>query len=152
MQTLNLIFSALLFVSTALSSGAQSLDIFPDYIPAPDANYKECAAILFDGKMLVDDYSPQGKCKVSAGTKGKLTVSEVQLGCQSAKPLKGVGFRVAIKNDRTNTLWMYSPKVLFEVNIQEVLKKCEQGDSILIMTEDQKYSLPHHVIEVDWGC
>ncbi|KAA3634904.1 MAG: hypothetical protein DWQ02_10625, partial [Bacteroidetes bacterium] len=82
----------------------------------------------------------------------KLTVSKVNLGCQSTKAGKGIGFRVAIKNDRTNTLWMYSPKVLFEVNLQEVLKKCEEGDSILIMTVDQKYSLSHHVIEVEWGC
>lgn len=152
MQAVNLIFSAFLFVTTAISSGAQSLDIFPDYIPAPDANYKECAAILFNGKMLVDEYSPNGKCILSNGTAGKLSVSSVILNDKGATPGEKIGFRVAIKNDRTNTLWMFSNDVHYELNIQSVMKKLEEGDSILIMTVDQKFSLPHHEIIVGGGC
>lgn len=152
MQAVNLIFSAFLFVTSAISSGAQSLDLFPDYLPAPEGNYRECAAILFDGEMLVDKYTPEGKCILNAGNQGKLSVSTVNLSDGKAAPKKAIGFRIAIKNDRTNTLWMYSKETLYEVNVHEVLKKCEEGDRLFIMTVDQKYSLTHHEIEISWGC
>ena len=47
---------------------------------------------------------------------------------------------------------MYSEKALLEVQLEDVLKKCERGDRIIFMTVDQKYSLPHHEIELNLGC
>lgn len=152
MQTANFFFSTLLFICISLSSGAQSLGLLPflDMRPAP--NYNDCAAIFFNGKMLADEYSPEGKCKLGEGMKGTLTVGTVQLSDGDYIPVKNIAFKAAVRNSRTNTLWMYSEETLQEVQLEDILKKCESGDRIIIMTVDQRYSLPHHEIEVAWGC
>jgi hypothetical protein len=156
MQLLNLIFATMLFVSASVSSGAQSQSsnifsplIFTTHTPAETFN--DCAAILYNDRVLVDSYSPEGKCKLEMGMKGLISVAAVHLtGCQQVG--QKIDFRVAIKNDRTNTLWMYSEETFSELLLEDVLKKCERGDRIIIMTVDQKYSLPHHEIELVWGC
>ena len=150
MQVLNYVITTLLFISISLPNGAQSFDFLSS--PPSYSNYKECAAILYNGKALVEDYSPRGKCKLEEGMKGKLSVSTVELTANRTTPVKKIGFKVAIKNDRTNTLWMYSEKELMEVQLEDILKKCEKGDRIIFMTVDQKISLPHHEIEILSGC
>ena len=154
MRTANLFFATLFLVSISLSSRAQAVDFFSTvfYAPFAIANYSDCAAILYKGNLLVNEYSPEGKCKVEMGMEGTLTVATVQLSGAGGTPVKTIGFKVAIKNDRTNTLWMYSEKTLREVPLEDILKKCEKGDRIIFMTVDQRYSLPHHEIELIWGC
>ena len=153
MQPAKLFFSTLLFISISLSSGTQSsMDVFFSALPYP--NYKECAAILYKGKLLVDEYSPKGKCKLEQGMKGTLSVATITSSDSDNTPVpaKNIAFRVAIKNGRTNTIWMYSEKNLLEVQLEDILKKCEKGDRIIFMTVDQQYSLPHHEIELNSGC
>ncbi|MCO6477682.1 MAG: hypothetical protein J5I94_13710 [Phaeodactylibacter sp.] len=152
MQTANLFFSTLLFICISLSSGAQSLGLFPFLDIRPATNYHDCAAIFFEGEMLADEYSPEGKCKLEAGRKGTLTVATVNLSGSAVVPVENIAFKVAIKNNRTNTIWMYSEKASQEVQLEDILKKCEPGDRIIIMTVDQRYSLPHHEVEVAGGC
>ena len=84
--------------------------------------------------------------------KGAISVATVSLSEDGGTPVKNISFRVAIKNERTNTMYMYSEKTFQEVQLEDILKSCEIGDKIIIMTVDQKYSLPHHVIDVKWGC
>jgi len=157
MQAINLFFSTLLFISVSLSSGAQSaglfsFNLFSSTLCEVNHNYNDCAAILYKGKLLVDEYSPRGVCKLEQGMTGTLTVATVTLSDDGGAPVKNIGFKVAIKNDRTNTLWMYADKTLQEVQVEDILKKCEKGDRIIFMTVDQKFSLPHHEIDVSWGC
>lgn len=115
-------------------------------------NYKDCAAILYKGNVLVNEYSPRGFCKLETGMTGPLTVASVALDEEGATPGKNISFRVAIKNERTNTMWMFSDQVYEEVQLEDILRKIEKDDKIIIMTVDRKYSLPHHEIKVVWGC
>lgn len=155
MQKVKLIFAALLLMSITLSSAAQSMEVFnpllfPPFIPPP--KYTDCAAILFNGKVLVNDYSPEGICKLEDIRHGTISVATVDLSDDSKTPIKNIGFKVAIQNHRTNTLSMYSDETFQEVRLEHIIEKCEMGDHIIIMTVDQKYSLPHHEIEIRWGC
>ncbi len=150
MQVITLFFSTLVFITISLSSSAQSMDLFPAPVVSP--YYNNCAAILFKGKMLVNEYTPKGRCNLERGMKGKLTVAAVNLTDEGATPIKNIGFKVAIRNQRTNTLWMYSDEAVEAVQLEEVLEKCEKGDRIIIMTVDRNYSLPHHEISLDGGC
>ncbi len=115
-------------------------------------NYNDCAAIFYKGKMLVNEYSPKGKCKLETGMEGKLTVSAVSLSDKGAIPTTKIGFQVAIQNNRTNTLRLISQDELFEVELKTILEQCEKGDELIFLTTDKKYSLPHHRVAVIDGC
>ncbi len=130
------------------SSAVSGQSVKQDNIKAKEKNYSDCAAILYNGKMLVDEYSPRGICKLEAGMEGKLTVATVMLNEEGGVPIQNLGFKVAIKNDRTNTIWMFSEDTRYEVELKEILKKCEKDDKIILITVDQKYSLTHHEIVV----
>ena len=129
--------------SSAQSDGNNSGDIQP---------YNECAAIFFKGKMLVDEYSPKGKCKLEQGMEGKLTVAAVNLSGNTGVPTKSIQFKVAIRNEQTNTLWMYSERSLESVNLKDILKHCEKGDKIVFLTVDKQYALGHNEVDLVWGC
>ncbi|MEO1263710.1 MAG: hypothetical protein AAFZ15_33175 [Bacteroidota bacterium] len=124
----------------------------PACLSAEKQPYSDCTAIFLNQEMLVDDYSPKGKCKISQNATGTLFVSTTQLSLDFANPLKSIEFRVAIVNNQTNTIWQYSDKTYKKVDLEKILEKCEVGDDILIMTVDQTYSLPHNKIEIEWGC
>lgn len=115
-------------------------------------DYSECAAIFFNDKMLVDNYSPKGSCQLEMGMRGKLSVSTIELSNTSHSVIQPIYFRVAIKNEATNTMWMYSAEMFKEVLLEDVLKECQPDDKIIIMTEDKRFSLPHHEINLVWGC
>ena len=146
---MNLFCSTLFFLLCFGAANAQFLD--PDYATKM-YNYKDCAAIIYRGNLLVNEYSPKGICKLEGGMEGTLSVAAVKMSEAGASPTKKIGFKVAIKNARTNTLWMFSEETLQEVLIEDLLEKCEPEDRIIIMTVDQQYSLPHHEIEVRMGC
>ena len=164
MKTRNLTLSAFLICLVILSIKAQLPSQFypgakldggklPRTNAMQENNYHDCTAILLNGKILVNEYSPRGFCKLEPKAKGTISVATVSLDDDGARPTnKKIGFRVAIRNERTNTLWMYSPEVLFEVDLKGILNRCEFNDKIIIMTVDQQYSLPHHEIEVYDGC
>lgn len=114
--------------------------------------YSNCTAIFYKGKMLVDDYSPDGKCRLEEGMSGRIVISTVSLSDFGAKQTGNVGFKVAIRNTKTNTIWSYSDQVLYEINLEDILKKCEAGDNIIFITTNKQHALPHNEIEVAWGC
>jgi hypothetical protein len=150
MQLANSIFATLFLVIASLSSGAQSMDFLDFTKPLP--NYRQCAAIFFEGEMLVDDYSPKGKCKIDKVVQGLITVSTVDLSDANHTAIKNISFQVAIKNRRTKTIRMFSTEAITEVYLEDILKSCEGGDTVIIMTIDPQYSLTHHEIEVMAGC
>lgn len=154
MKSLSLIIS-LFFVGLALTTNAQSnltssnCDIFriPQGIP-----FSECAAIFLNDKMLVDEYSPDGKCKLEEGMPGRITVSTVSLNENGGTAQKPIKFSVAIKDKKTNTLWMYTDKPVKDIDTKRLLDKCNSGDKIIIMTTHRIYSLMHNEIEIMKGC
>jgi hypothetical protein len=57
-------------------------------------------------------------------------------------------FGVAIKDANTGTIMLFSPKQYKKVEAEKVLAKCRKGDSIIIMTTNNAFALPHNEILV----
>lgn len=109
-------------------------------------NNQQCAASFLNSRMVVDEYSPKGQCKLTLQSMGELTVQTVALSPTESKALVAISFRVAIRNGETNTLSLYSATDVVKVDVKEVLKRCRKGDSLVLMTVSNQYSLPHNEI------
>jgi hypothetical protein len=110
--------------------------------------FTSCAAAFLDGKMVVDEYSPTGKCSLAADATGELTVCTADLSPTSSIPVDKIKFRVAVRDGNSKTLWMYSGDALIKLDIRKVLAKCKKGDAIVLLTLDDRYALPHNEILV----
>lgn len=110
--------------------------------------FNNCSAAFLNSKMLVNEYSPSGKCSVSITQKGDLTVSTVELSSTESKAIAPIMFQVAIKDKNTGTLMIISKEKIQKIEIQKILEKCKKGDSIVVLTENDEYSLPHNEILV----
>lgn len=110
--------------------------------------FNNCAAAFLDGKIVVDEYSPTGKCSLAANATGELTVCTADLSPTSSILVDKIKFRIAVRDANTKTLWMYSGDTFTKVNIRKVLDKCKKGDHIVLLTVDNRYALPHNEILV----
>ena len=149
MRILYTILATITFLTISYTSVAQ-MDFLS--FTKPDPNYRDCAAIFFDGKYLVDDIVPKGKCELFPNMAGPLTVVSVTFSNDGAEPIKDIAFHIAIKNNRTNTIWMFTKEAVLEIYLQDIIEKCEPGDSLIIMPADQQYSLSQHEIVLQMGC
>lgn len=111
-------------------------------------SFSNCSAIFLNTKMLVNEYSPSGKCTIDITAKGDLTVSTIQLSSPENKPIEPILFQIAIKDKETGTLMLVSKEKLKKMEIQKVLEKCKKGDHIIILTLSDDYALPHNEILV----
>ena len=151
MRYSNYFLLALIAVAIILISSTEKND-YPIASCKTDKDFSTCAAILFDGKMLVDKYAPDGTCRLEQNMKGKLTVAAVELTASVAIPTAPLSFRVAIQDGETGTLWLQSRSSVGEVLFEDIIKECKVGDKIVIITEQKSYSLPHNIIEIFKGC
>ena len=108
--------------------------------------YRNCSAAFLDSKMIVDKYSPTGKCVLSSTATGELTVNTVDLSPTESKMVDPIGFRVAIRDKETKTLFSYSGEEFKKLDIQKILARCRKGDSIVLLTVNDDYALPHNEI------
>ncbi len=115
---------------------------------AAQTDFNSCAAAFLDQKMVVDEYSTSGKCTVSIDAKGMLSVSTVDLSPTESKAVDKIRFMLAIRDKNTRTIVMFSTESYKQVPIQKVLARCKAGDSIVVLTQDAQYALPHHEILV----
>jgi hypothetical protein len=109
-------------------------------------SFSNCSAIFLNNKMLVDEYSTEGKCTVSAEAKGDLTVSTVELSSKENKALTPILFQVAIRDKNTGTLMLVSKEKAEKIEIEKILAKCKKGDFIIILTMNDEFALPHNAI------
>ena len=111
--------------------------------------FNNCSAIFVNKKLLVDDYSPTGKCVLSSTATGDLTVSTATV--ENEKWIAGekIAFKIIIRDGATKTLWSYSDATYETVGIKEILSKCKKGDSIVISLIKDQYALPHNEILVE---
>ena len=107
---------------------------------------QQCAAAFLDARMVVDEYSPKGQCRLALQSTGELTVQTVALSPTESKALAAIPFKVAIRNGETHTLTLYSSTDVVKVPVQDVLKRCRKGDSLVLLTVSDHYSLPHNEI------
>lgn len=110
--------------------------------------FTNCSAAFLGDKMVVNEYTPKGKCVVSANATGPLTLFTVNLSPTESKKVDQLPFQVAIRDRNTKTLTLYSKETLRQVDIQRILAKCRKGDYIVLLTLDTQYALPHNEIEV----
>ncbi len=108
--------------------------------------FQECSAAFLDSKLVVDEYSPKGKCILSKSAVGTLRVQTLELTSETAKPLQEIAFRVAIKDAKTGTLLLFNEASQTVVDIKSLLAKCNKGDKLVLLTLDNRYSLPHNEI------
>ncbi len=112
-------------------------------------DFSNCSAVLLNDQMLVEQYSNTAKCKISKEAKGRLSAAAVSLGeikggKQGFEITEKIEFGVAIKDGKSGTIFIYSPRTVKKINVEKILEKCKIGDSILIMTKDAKFALPHN--------
>lgn len=108
--------------------------------------YQQCTAAFLNTRMVVDEYSPLGTCKLPLLSAGDLTVQTVDLASEGAKAIEAIPFKIAIRDGQSGTLTLYSPTDFVKVPVQEVLQRCRKGDSLVLLTLNNHYSLPHNEI------
>ena len=110
--------------------------------------FNDCAAICLDKVALVKDYSPRGTCEIELEAKGMLTAYTVELSETAITPKKAIGFKIAIEDATTKTLWLFSEQTFKTIPVEKVLAKCKKGDVIRLITVDNTFALPHNEILV----
>ncbi len=108
--------------------------------------FTNCAAAFLDNKMVVDDYSPTGHCEIAKSATGELSVQTANLSSDGGVPTGKIGFKIAIRDGNTKTLFSFSDKTYKQVDIKTVLAKCKAGDAIVLLTTDAEFALPHSEI------
>jgi hypothetical protein len=146
-----IIYLLALIAGTGLIAQPSAIEIL-NSTPLSGKAFSDCAAIFYKGEMLVNEYSPNGICKIEKGMKGKITLSAVELDEKGGKAIRSLSFKVAIKDNLTNTIMMYSDKEYQEIMVEDLLPQRKKGDKIIIMTLDPAYALPHNEIEIVEGC
>ncbi len=111
--------------------------------------FSNCSAIFLNQKMVVDDYSPKGKCLLQTTTTGQLTVCTAVFKNDKWRAVDKIPFRITIRDGETKTLLSYSDKTYKNIDINTVLSKCRKGDYILIRVLKDEYALPHNEILVE---
>ena len=149
MQRSNWMLTITLFILYTAACDAQSTNML-EFKGAPP--YRNCAAVIINGVVCDDNYFVEGKPRIGQGMKGELTVASVSMSEEGTLPINNILFQVAIKNERTNTTWIYTKAPVSSVNLNDLLSKCEKGDYLIIMPSDQQYSLPKHKMWVAVGC
>lgn len=111
-------------------------------------SFNDCAAICLNKKAIVTDYSPRGICEMELDASGKLAVYTVELTETAITPKQYIGFKIAVRDVATKTIWLFSEETYQEIEVEKVLKQCKKGDTILLLTVDKAFALPHNEILV----
>jgi hypothetical protein len=111
-------------------------------------HFNNCTAAFLGQKIVVDQYSPEGKCVLPQTATGELTVCTADLSPERSIAKDKIAFKIAIRDKNTGTLVMYSSDTYRKIDIQKVLAQCSPGDRIVLLTMDREYALPHNEILV----
>lgn len=119
-------------------------------LTAQDNDFNTCAAAFLDNKMIVNEYTTEGKCVLATNVTGELTLRPVIF--EEGKELKmgeKIPFKIAIRGGTSRTLMMFSEKTYKEIDIQKVLKECKKGEYVVLLTTEREWSVPHGEILVE---
>lgn len=112
-------------------------------------NFTNCTAVLLNNKMVVNEYTPTGKCELAGDAKGTFTIQPVSLQDQGVVIPQGKRrFKIAIKDANTKTLTSFSEETYTEIEVSKVLSQCKKGDHIVFITLDRDLALPHNEVLV----
>ena len=115
-------------------------------VATAQSSFTNCTAAFLDGRLVVNEYSPEGKCMVDSTAQGMLTVSPATYENNVWKADYAAEFMIAIRDKNTGTMCMFSDKKFKKVDIRKVLAKCRKGDRIVLLTMDNHLALPHNEI------
>lgn len=121
---------------------------FLTFVSGETTPHNTCSAAFINTKMLVDQYTPNGKCMLPTNATGLLSVYTVALNPGKCSPKEKIDFKIAIRDKQTQTFTMYSDETFKQTDIKQVLQKCEKGDKIILLTTHTRYALPHNEILV----
>lgn len=113
-------------------------------------DFSSCAGAFLGKKLVVNEYTTTGTCVVAATATGELTLRPVFF--TEGEDLKSgdkIPFKIAIRHGGTKTLMLWSEKTCKEIDIQKVLRDCQKGDYIVLMTLERQWSVPHSEILVE---
>lgn len=114
-----------------------------------DNDFRNCTAILLNNKLVVNEYSPEGKCTLLADATGTFTVQPVSLYDDGKVDPQGKRrFKIVIRDGNSKTLYSFSDKIYEEIEANKVLSSCKKGDSVVFITLDRDLALPHNEILV----
>jgi hypothetical protein len=136
MKNKYLILMAILMIAFTINIKAQN-------------RFNECSAAFLNQKMIVDDYSPKGKCVIDANATGQLTVSTAVYENDTWRAVEKISFKITIRDNKTKTLFSFSDATYEDIDIKKVLAKCQKGDYILISLVKDLYALPHNEVLVN---
>ena len=147
MKTIHLIL-ALTFISLTI----QAQTMFNDpYRKVLSTDYTIELAIQYKDKLLSE--MPWSSNKLSLGMQMYEDISlKIVDDGERLSAMDTPVFQIAIKDNKTGTLRMFSDKVYTEINAETIVEQCKEGESIIILTIDRKYALPQNVIELILGC
>jgi hypothetical protein len=111
--------------------------------------FNNCSAAFLSQKMIVDDYSPEGKCVLKNTASGELTVNTATYDNNKWQMGDKISFKLTIRDGKTKTLLSFSDATYTEIDVKKILTKCQKGDFILISIIKDEYALPHNEILVE---
>jgi hypothetical protein len=111
--------------------------------------FSNCSAAFLDNKMIVEKYTPTAKAHISKSAVGELTVCTANISESETKAVDKIPFSIAIKDGKTGTIMLDSKKPVMKYDLSTVLAKCKKGDSIVLLTDNEQYALPHNEILVE---
>lgn len=139
-------------IAFTFSSNSKGQMMFEDPYRQESKDYYAIELIIqYDNKPLHEWSFSKEKLTLGMGMHGDITLKIVD----SAERLTAIEtptFQIAIKDNKTGTQRMISDKVYSKISAEEIVSKCQEGESIIILTTDRKYALPSNTIELLLGC
>ncbi len=147
------LFSALIVTMMVLSSFISKSQPLPFLDFTRPIACSPSVVILLDGKVCGAPYFDQDKPLMVQGMEGTFTLGVVSKEDTTEQAIDyTIKFQVAIKKARTNTTWIYTPQNKSEVSVRDLLRNCEEGDSLIFMPAGQLYKLSNNEMKVAVGC
>lgn len=112
---------------------------------------QSCSVLCLNDQWMVKSYQKSETITVSRLTQGILTARETgDVALHSFVADKQLKFKIAIRRNY-DTLEMFSEQTFSTFPLEKVISVCQPGEAIVILLADNgdKYSLPHHIIEIE---
>ncbi|MFT7160276.1 MAG: hypothetical protein ACI9GZ_001449 [Bacteroidia bacterium] len=112
---------------------------------------RSCSVVCLEDNWIPETYNRGAKSTIDVNAKGVISVHETNdvSDKNDYNRKEFIEFKVAIFKKSFDSMVSFSDESYTSINAQSVLEKCEKGDQIIILLKDaEKYSLPHHRIDV----
>ena len=112
---------------------------------------RSCSVVCLDDSWIPESYNVGAQNTIVLNAKGKISVHETNdVSDKTDYNRKDfIEFKIAIFKKKFDSMVSFSDLTYTTVNAQKILQKCESGDQIIIILKNvEKFSLPHHRIDV----